>query len=331
MIKRVILLAWCIGITFMSVSCAMSGESRKIVFTTGLENGELFRIGDSSCQLSEALVYYATMKNQYEVVYGEEIWSYGDGEISIKTHLREVILARIAQVKIMTLLAGQYDITLTNQEWEKVEQAATLYYDSLSTYEKEALSITEEDIIKLYEEYTIGVKVYDYMILDINPEISDDEARIVTVNHMVIPLGDYSVALQIYTDLQNGSTFQEVARENQDIVTTIVSFGNGEGVLDTRLEEIGFSLATNEVGVMIETANGYEIIQCVNTLNREETDENKLKIMETRRKELFNIQYEAFVDSLVKNIDFVLWENATANLDSDVDTVEFFDIYEMIF
>lgn len=322
------LLIGCFVISLLCVSCVESEENTKVVLTIGLDRGELFRIGDSTCQLSEALVYYATMKNQYELVFGEELWAYAGEKISLEDHLREVVLARIAQVKVMTLLAVQYDIILTAQEVAKVEQAASSYYATFTKEEREALSFTEKDAIKLYEEYTIAVKVYDYMIRDINPEISDDEARIVTVNHMVIPYGNYVQALQIHADLKGGSTFQEVARRNQEIVTTIVSFGNAQGVLDARLEQNAFFLATNEVGDMVETIDGYEIIQCVNTLNREQTDENKLKIMEARRKEMFNIQYEEFVNSLVKHIDFAMWEDATTNLNPAVDTVEFFDIYE---
>lgn len=38
----------------------------------------------------------------------------------------------------------------------------------------------------MYEEYSLAQKVYEYLIADINPEISDDEARTITVQHILV-------------------------------------------------------------------------------------------------------------------------------------------------
>ena len=38
----------------------------------------------------------------------------------------------------------------------------------------------------MYEEYALAGKVYEYLIADINPEISDDEARTITVQDILI-------------------------------------------------------------------------------------------------------------------------------------------------
>ncbi len=53
----------------------------KIVVTTGLASNELFRIGSETCKLSEALVYLCNEKNQYENVYGIEMWDHNVGDI----------------------------------------------------------------------------------------------------------------------------------------------------------------------------------------------------------------------------------------------------------
>ena len=38
----------------------------------------------------------------------------------------------------------------------------------------------------MYEEYALAQKVYQQIIHDINPEISDDEARTIVVQHILI-------------------------------------------------------------------------------------------------------------------------------------------------
>ena len=66
----------------------------------------------------------------------------------------------------------------------KVVQAAQEYYSSLNDTEIEAMGATEEIVENLYREYAMADKVYQLIIQDINPEISDDEARKITVQQI---------------------------------------------------------------------------------------------------------------------------------------------------
>ena len=82
---------------------------------------------------------------------------------------------------------------------------------------------------------------------------------------------------------------------------------------------------------MVETSEGYEIIKCISTFNREETDRNKQKIVEKRRDEVFGQEYDAFVDSLARNLNESLWESISLIHDEQVDTSNFFEIYQSCF
>ena len=46
--------------------------------------------------------------------------------------------------------------------------------------------LTEGDIEGIYKDQALAGKLYDFIIKDINPEISDDEARMITVEQIVI-------------------------------------------------------------------------------------------------------------------------------------------------
>ena len=50
----------------------------------------------------------------------------------------------------------------------------------------EAMGATEEIVENLYREYAMADKVYQLIIQDINPEISDDEARKITVQQIFL-------------------------------------------------------------------------------------------------------------------------------------------------
>ena len=158
----------------------------KIVLTTGFNRDEVFRIDKTSCKLAEVMVYLTNTKNQYEQALGSQIWQTSYQGETLEENVKETVLARIARIKAMNLLAAKYEIRLTQEELDKAQEAAKLYYASLCEKEQELLKIDEKLLRTMYEEYTLAGKVYEYLIKDINPEISDDEARTITVQHVLI-------------------------------------------------------------------------------------------------------------------------------------------------
>jgi foldase protein PrsA len=82
---------------------------------------------------------------------------------------------------------------------------------------------------------------------------------------------------------------------------------------------------------VIEGESGYHILKCISTFDRDETDANKLVIVEQRKDEVFGQEYNAFVDSLVRNLNEKLWEQITFIHDENVSTVNFFEVYGKYF
>ena len=93
--------------------------------------------------------------------------------------------------------------------------------------------------------------------------------------------------------------------------------------MDPALEEVAFALETGEVSTIVESEDGYHIIKCINTFDREQTDANKLEIVEERKHEVFGQEYDAFVEGLNRSINEKLWEQVTF-LESDEVTTKSF-------
>ena len=81
----------------------------------------------------------------------------------------------------------------------------------------------------------------------------------------------------------------------------------------------------------METEAGYHIIKCISTFDREQTDLNKMTIVEERRREVFGQEYNAFVETLPRQLNRKLWDQIALLRDSEVSTMEFFDIYAKYF
>lgn len=333
----------------MSVMAALAAcGSRKVVFTTGFSRDEVFKVGGQTCTTAELMIYLTNAQNQYESVYGSEIWSVSRDGVYLEKSLKENILAKTAQIKAMYLLAVSKGVELSQEESRLVKRAAEEYYGSLNDREKELMGAEPALIERMYTEYRLAGKVYQYIIQDINPEISDDEARTITVQHILfrtgaVEDGDIRIELsksdmqKLYREacevrrqaVEDGVDFLELAGRYSDDSTITYSFGKGQ--INEAFEETAFSLETGEISEVIETEAGYHIIKCITTFDRAETDTNKLVIVEERRREVFGEEYEAFVESLSHQLNTKLWEEITLPGDEDVTTKSFFEIYEKYF
>lgn len=345
--KLIVLMLW--GLIFVQlVGCQKSDADTKLVLTTGFKKNEIFRIETMSCSLPEVMVYLTNAQDQYESVFGKEIWETDLDGVTLEESVKETVLAQLAQIKTMNLLAAQHGVALDDTEMETVRAAALEYFNSLNAAEIESMQVTEETIETLYAEFALANKVYEYIIKDINPEISDDEARTITVQHILIKTYtldgtgkkiDYTGAARdearqraeevLALALEEGSDFEELVLTYSEGEKGTWSFGKGE--MSKEFEDIAFDLETGEISGIIESEYGYHILKCISTFNREETDANKIKIVEKRREEVFGQEYDAFVATLTRTLNEELWESVTLTQNEDVKTRDFFDIYNQYF
>lgn len=325
--------------------CGRGDGSSRVIFTTGFGKDEVFRIGRSSCTLPEFMVYLTNTQNQYENVYGEQIWNVELDGVTLEDNIKDIVLAKLAQIKTMYLMARERDVELDEADLQRVEKAAETYYQSLSEQELQVMGVDQETIRQLYTEYAMAEKVYNQIIEGINPEISDDEARTITIEHILIRTYttdgtgkriEYSDSMKqdCYEQIQKlrqqavdgEADFAELAARYSDDENLSYSFRKGE--IDATLEEEAFRLGNGEISDVIELEGGYHLIRCISTFDREETDANKLKIVEERRSEVFGREYDAFVDTLVRNLNEQLWQELTLVHDPQVHTDDFFAVYE---
>ncbi len=346
------IVALCFGLAFFGLTVfgltACGGEGARVVFTTDFGDDEVFRIANINCTQAEIMVYLTTMQNRYESVYGPEVWNVAKDDVTLEENVKETALARIAQIKTMCLLAEREGVELDGEELRLVDQAAAEYFRSLNETEIRLMGVEEETIRQLYAEYALANRVYEYIIQDINPEISDDEARTITVQHILLRTWTtdgsgarvaygpdvkesvYEKACEIRDMAVDGEhDFLDLASRYSEDTTITYSFGKGE--IEATFEETAFSLETGEVSQVIETESGYHIIKCINTFDREQTELSKLEIVEERRREVFGEKYDAFVDTLVRQLNTELWNKITLIHDAEVSTTGFFEVYARYF
>lgn len=338
------------GLLLISLTgCGGSGGGfgTKVVLTTGFDKDEIFRIETNSCKLPELMVYLTTIQNRYENVYGREIWETKADGVTLEENVKNIALAQIAQIKTMNLMAEKYEVKLSDEEEARAENAAKAYYETLGKREIELMGVTEKTIRALYTELARAEKMYQYTIKDINPEISDDEARTITIQHILIKTyaldgtgkkieytqeakkEAYRRALEAMRLAKDGEDFDALIRRYSEDDKSTYSFGKGE--MEETFETAAFNLGTGEISDVVETEFGYHIIKCISTFDKEETDANKIKIVEQRREEAFGQEYDAYVETLTRNLNEELWDTVNFIHDEEVNTQNFFEVYAEYF
>lgn len=331
------------------VLCAfvLSGcQSKKVVLTTGFTKDEVFKIADISCTLPEMLVYLTDVQNQYEGVYGEGVWEAELNGVTLEDNIKDTVLARLSQVKALYLMSISKGVTLDDNEISNVSRCATEYFNKLTDEQVEYLGITQEKLVGIYTEYALSEKVVQFLIEDINPEISDDEARSVEVLCMYFPTGVtdgagnfvsyeqsdksriFDLAYAAKQRLDAGESFDIVAAEY--VSTDSINKTFSRGVMAPEIEAAVFDLSKGEISQIIQTEAGYYIFKCISPLDREKTDANKLKLVDERRQQTIEDEYETFVDGLLKNLNHELWDELTLDKSMKIDA-GFFATYENVF
>ena len=332
---------------FMLFTLAGCGSGKTIVLTTCLKDNQIFQVENMYCTKPEMMVYLTNIQNSYEVVYGKDVWNTGSGDATLEDNLKETVLARISRVKVLNLLADDLGLELTKEQKELAKEAAKTYYNSLNKVELKALDIDEKTICQMYEEYCLAEEVYKYLIKDVNPEISDDEARSVTLEQIVVknyhedregnitPYSDemkqnsYMKIKEAKAKLELGDSFDNVVLSyNQDSKSTL-TFHRGE--VDKDLEDLAFSMDTGEITDIIERDDCYVIYKCVSAFNKDETELNRKEMLDLRKEEAFYEEYDTFLNSLTGNLNEKQWSELTLIHEDAVTTCSFFDIYEDTF
>lgn len=339
-----------LALTIIGLTTILTGCGEKVIFTSGIGNDEVFTVSEEIGRRYELKTYLLTLQRQYEDQFGSDIWDLAGNE-DVFPQRKENALAYLARVKVLQLMAARDEVSLTEDEIAQVQTAAAAYYDSLNDTEIEYLELTQDRVEVMYEEYAIAQKEYQEIISVVNPEISDEEARTVTVQ---------AITIATYTTDENGNRVaftdaeREQARQRAEAIVQEIRDGmdNNLGITfdqyvakynevgtgtytigtdyeDEAFREAAFNATIGSFGDPVETADGYRIIKGIAGSDEADMDRTKETLLAERQLAAFEENYNAFLETL----DYRLVDSAYAAIDRVTDTQitadNFFTTYEI--
>lgn len=282
-----------------------------------------------SYSLPQSMIIVATERNRYQQVYTDEIWTVTlDDGSSFQSYLLGQVQEFLQNLKTMTLLAQDQDITLTSAEKDQIRRLADAYYEGLTEADIAYMGITPEDVLNLYQEYHLANKVVNELTRELDLEVSDSDAKVITIQQ--IQLADADTAAEVYTQVTaEDSDFAAIAKANSTDSQIERQLGRGEA--SASLEQAAFALETGQISPVVSSDGSYYIIKCVNDYDEAATLERKTWIYNERKNQVFQQIYNQFqVDHDLAFSDEI-WQNITFSTSDQSTTTNFFQLYHKEF
>lgn len=329
--RKLVTLFMAVALLCNTLTACTIGNTEIVWNNNSVGRNHVFSINGSRCTKEEARLYLCNYQNIYGYEYGVNLWEYDYSEVekgkTLTDYVKAVTLSELSNIMCMQQLAQKQSLTLTDEEKQRVSQAADEYYESLSKAEIEYIGLDKGELKSFYEKYALAKKLYKTLTQGINEEVSDDEARVIRIQQIYVKSEE--VAKQVQQKLTNGEKFDSLASNYNEAGTIEKNLARGE--YPEAVDEVAFRLDDGEESGMIVTDTGYYFIKCLNKFDRELTEANKENIIVKRRKEQFEDKFTGFIEESKFELNEEVWESIELDTSGTIKTNRFFAIYDKYF
>lgn len=282
----------------------------------------------------------ATMLSYYSMMGGSTtgLWSQdsGDGETYGDT-TKASILDELENMLVQKQHAADYDVSISEEEQGKIEEAAQAFMDANTEETIQNLSVSQSDVETLLELYTYQTKMYDPMVADVDTNVEDSEAAQSRITYCRIDISDTQNEDGTTTPLTDeekqekkdqaqalldklqasadpaSADMDALAKEvNEDLNAVDNTFGDDNTLLDDKLKEAAKTLQDGQVyGEVVEGENAYFVVRMDSVLDREATDAEKENIVSERQQNAYNDLLNQWKDDADITVNNREWDKVT--------------------
>ena len=282
----------------------------------------------------------ATMLSYYSMMGGSTtgLWSQdsGDGETYGDT-TKANVLDELENMLVQKQHAADYDVSISEEEQGKIEEAAQAFMDANTEETIQNLSVSQSDVETLLELYTYQTKMYDPMVADVDTNVEDSEAAQSRITYCRIDISDTQNEdgtttpltdeekqekkdqaqalldkLQASADPASADMDAFAKEVNEDLNAVDNTFGDDDTLLDDKLKEAAKTLQDGQVyGEVVEGENAYFVVRMDSVLDREATDAEKENIVSERQQNAYNDLLDQWKDDADITVNNREWDKVT--------------------
>lgn len=292
-----------------------------IYISTGFGKDDLFKTGNTTASLMEAKILLSDAKTEYEELFGSDIWQQSVGDVGFDDFVKDQVKTKLERVYCMNLMAEEKGVVLSRSSRDAVEDAADEYYGSLTDEQIDEFNITREKLVNMFTRFAVAEALYNDMTEGLDVEVSYDEARVITIQYICADTMEH--IQEAKKRLDNNEIFYVVARDyNPDEYERECR----RGELDESFEEAAYNLASGEVSGIVEAGGKYYIIKCTSDNDKSKTEANRTAVLEKRKLEAFNEEFEPFEAKQFVEFNSKAWNKIKTSSMGKI-SVKFEEIY----
>ncbi len=314
-------------IAVLLCGCTIKAPSTTIRVNKEFKDNEIFYVEEEVCTLGEAKLFLMNQFNLYSDRYGDKIWMAEYEGKPLYAYLKENVYDFMVRLKSMVLMAASEGIVLSEDDQKLIDLVANHYYEKLTAAEKTYTGATLEDVKDAFSDYFLANKLFAALTKEAQREISDDEARVITVQLIFLEKGNAALIQELY---------QKATREKEDFLTLAETYSKhawiegklSRGELPKEADEAAFLLTTGEISKVITCDEGLYLIKCLNNYEKELTAKHREELIETWKREMFKTEYDRYVRNLYMRVNENLWESIDFSYTAPKGITSFYACYD---
>ncbi|MDO5390890.1 MAG: hypothetical protein Q4F24_07355 [Eubacteriales bacterium] len=291
--------------------CSKNIDGNKTVSTV---NDEDIKLGTVNFMLRYQQAQTAQM---YEMYFGGSagIWSQVADEESGETYGEQTLSDVMEQMEDMVILrqhAADYDVTVSDEEKEKIEKAAEKFIKANDEETLTYLGVNQDMVEEVLELSYYKEKMYDPITAEADTEVSDDEAAQTGVTFVKVADSEEEQDDSEETKTDAKTTAQQVLDEvmatadadmdaiakgvDEDLSATTTHFATSSSAeeedstaVPQEVRDIVKNLTDGEVASNLVEADGaYYVVRLDAAFDKDATEDEKKMIINDRQQDLYD-------------------------------------------
>lgn len=263
-------------------------------------------------------IYYGSMM-------GEDMWSQeiGGSMGTMADSIKESVLDNIKSDYVARTHAKDYDITISDEEHKKMEEAAQKFMDGNKKSTINEMGATKEYVIRYLEDNYYSKKIQTALEKEAKPSISDSEATQASISYMMYssaPITDVNTGeqsdrpaeevaenKQSAEDLAAAEDFDEFLAERDESAYTYTFTYSADPSEDTTLGEqviaAAKKLKEGEVSPVIDVEGvGFYVVRMDSLNDKEATADKKAELEDQARLTYANDTISAWKEEITWDV-----------------------------
>lgn len=284
--------------------------------------------------------YYQMMSQSYGMdMASMGIWDEKaeDGRTYGET-AKDDVMDTIRTLYAMKNHAEDYDVTISEEEQAKIQEAAKTFMEDNDAETLAKLAVSETDMVTYLELLTYREKLHDPMVADVDKEVNDEEAGQSTVSVVKVSTAgtekdedgntielteeekeakkeqaqqvlDKVKASENVAEADMSALAQEVEESLYAYTPSFTTAGSEEDTLDQKVIDAVASLKDGElVQEVVEGTDGYYVVRLDKKNDEEATENKKESIISEREQEAYDKLVEEWTEEAEIKVEENVWK-----------------------